>query len=56
MRDISLNEITPRRVTALRVDAPTRAGASRNHPIDVSATPHRPSLEPNTQIQKEWWE
>jgi hypothetical protein len=29
---------------------------SRNPRIDVSATTPSPSLEPNTQIQKEWWE
>ena len=29
---------------------------SRNRRIDVSATTPDPSLEPNTQIQKEWWE
>jgi hypothetical protein len=29
---------------------------SRNQLTDVSARTPDPSLEPNTQIQKEWWE
>ena len=41
----------------MRDSRPTvHVDTSRNRRIDVSATTPKPSLEPNTQIQKEWWE
>ena len=38
------------------INTTAHVDTSRNRRIDVSATTLDASLDPNTQIQKEWWE